>query len=230
MRQGMSGNLVYRSGDLILKKTTGKESVARIRRDVTKQINSIGRIYPIASVPINKVECDEENFVCEMPDMGVDLGERYLTYEEVKIVRDQISKSLFYRKTQLRNGLNEILTEEIKRISSFVKEIYGVDEFNKVVDEFKEFKCESDMYLHGYCHGDLGLRNLFLVGKRVYATDFTHSFIQSPLVDVIMLKRSLCNDSKEHDILKQIYKDYSIYSKQMEAILKVKKLCWKYKA
>lgn len=229
MRQGLSGFKVERFGNDVLKSTDGIESSIILKRDIKKQINSIGKLFPIASVPVMDIESGEAFFKCRMPYMGIDLKESFLNKRQLSILENSLSLSLKNRSNSVEHGLNDILISEVKRISYFVKEIYGPDEFLKINQ--KDFLCDKDYYIKGYCHGDLGFRNMFLVADKVYATDFTHSFVESPLVDIVMIERCLdgiCQD--KIDLIKNIKKDFSGFQKQMDAILKVKELQWRYRA
>lgn len=52
-----------------------------------------------------------------------------------------------------------------------------------------------DFYPYGYAHGDFGFANMFIGGDDImYITDFTESFIYSPLMDLVTMELSLFSD------------------------------------
>lgn len=229
MRQGLSGFNVKKNGDHVIKSTVGYDSSARLKIDIKKQINSIGKMYPIASVPIISVESDCDFFNCKMPYMGIDLKDAVLNKKQLSILEKSISLSLKNRCLKIEKGFNEILLAEVRRISNFVKEIYGQYESLKIIES--DYLCESDKYIRGYCHGDLGFRNLFMINETVYASDFTDSFIESPLVDIVMLNKTkdgLCLDKLK--IVENINREFKEFRTQIIALEKIKALKWKYRA
>lgn len=234
MKQGLSGFNVRREGDLVIKSTSGEESIKKLKHDMHKQIDSIGKIHPIASVPVKKIDVKvvdgHPTFIAEMSYMGIDLGSCKLNSDQIELVKYRIKESLEGRIKGFSWGLNKKITDEVIRIKHFVREIYGQDEADRIIIE--DYICKFDVYKCGYAHGDLGFRNLFLIGKTVYATDFTKSFIDCPLVDVVTLEasaESMGNDKKKIvDYVKLFISEP--WHDQYEAIKKVKQLQWKYRA
>lgn len=231
MRQGLSGFNVKRKGDTVIKSTTGEESSLRLFHDAFKQRNSAGNINPLAAVPIKKMERTKESFSFEMPYMGIDLRASYLNPEQLKTLKLALNSYFYRRQESVVSGLNDLIIEEVKRIKDFVREIHGADESDLIL--FSDFMCPKNYYPKGYCHGDLGLRNMFLVSKKIYVSDFTRSFIESPLIDLIALEFSSngIEQKEKQQIFKEIKSKFDEnFLEQYDMIKKVKELQWKYRA
>lgn len=230
LKQGFSGFNVGMKDGIVVKQTTGVKSSQILKHDILKQIRSIGKLYPIASVPILKVEYDKSFFKCEMPFMGFDLRDQDLSDSQIEIVKQQIIQSLKNRSSKITYGFNSIILKELNRILGVLIESGLEAEADQI--EKESYRCSSDYYIQGYCHGDLGLANMFLVGGRVYANDFTRSFIDSPLVDIVMLKQSkpMKIYERKQKMIDEIESEFYQFKDQMDLILKIKQLGWKYRA
>lgn len=229
IKQGQSGFKVefVDSGHHVLKSTSGIDSNIKLLRDALKQISFEQKFHNFEVVKIFDLNYSGQKSFYKMVNHGIDLCSKEI---DLEYLEKSIEVSLLNRCDSAKFGLNNILNDEVTRIKNFVREIHGIEEANKI--KISEYLCNKDHYISGLCHGDFGLRNMYFDNQRLYISDFTHSFIESPLMDVITLKLSIDNKSVSLDkkkMVDSIYNNYKDYSQQMSAILKVKELAWFYR-
>lgn len=232
IKQGKSGFKVsLLDNKFVVKSTSGKESSIKLLRDALKQISFEDKFQNINVAKIFDLKyCGEfgQDASFLMDYLGEDLG--FSNHIDLNYLEKELKQNLLFRCESANFGLNNILSQEVERIKSFVREIHGQEESEKI--KLKDYLCNKDSYLHGSCHGDFGLRNMYFNKQCIYISDFTHSFIDSPLLDVVMLKISgqdVMNEEKKK-MVDSIYNSYKKdYGQQMIAILKVKTLAWDYR-
>lgn len=224
MKQGYSGCCVIKEGNKVIKWTRGRDSSKLLRESALMQIHEqeIGKLYPIKPVKIESVIDNGDFYSFQMPFIDLPTG---FDIKEVEPLRSAIMESLYNRCSKNEEGFRDICNAYLKRTvrklktkSHATSALFLVYKIEKLINQ------APFIYPFGYCHGGFGFANMF-VGEDVHITDFTESFIYSPLMDIVTLEASIkYSDAKNPNcvkIAKDVMAEFKRFSLEIEIIKKL---------
>lgn len=217
IHKGLSGFALEKKGDQVIKWTQGKESSKLLFDSAYLQAEERIKkeLSPIKAVPIYAKSIKGDYFSFNMPFM--DLPSGFTFKKNGRIIKSIIRQSFENRSWNPRGGFKSIIKKELLK--------YPLSDL-KIMTEAALNYC-SDIYPHGYAHGDMGFANMLIGEDEVYMIDFTPSFINSPLIDLCTMELSLFSEFTKSWNL-ECYTDCSNalfrYKEQAEVVRMVKVL------
>ena len=184
IHKGLSGFALLKDGGKVTKWTQGKESCARLLDSCFRQSEERlkGLLYPIKTVPVYSRAIRNNYFSFEMPFMDLPSG---FTFKNNRlIIKSIIRQSFENRSWSPKAGFKNIIRRELEKYPISAQKIHIENMLNIC----------SDIYPHGYAHGDMGFANMLIDEDSVYMIDFTESFIDSPLIDLATMELSLFSE------------------------------------
>lgn len=186
IHKGLSGFGFKDCGDQLIKWTTGKESKLVLMESCQAQMieRRLMKLYPLHTVPVYSKKEDGESFEFSMPKLDFPSG---FTFKyNPREIRSLIRQSFENRSWEPKAGFKSIVRKELAK--------YPLSDLKLMAEAALEY-C-SDIYPHGYAHGDMGFANMLVDDKKIqiYMIDFTKSFIQSPLIDLATMELSLFSE------------------------------------
>lgn len=218
MHKGLSGFGLRVTSDQITKWTKGVESspileascMAQMRESFERKLN------PFETVEIYSFKRGLGEFSFSMPKLPYASG---FTTDNKELVRQAVLGYFKRKPRSIISGFKKVIIQELNKFEDSPSR-------REIIDLLKI--C-SDEYVMGPYHGDLGFANM-LVDKKVYLIDFTHSFIHSPFIDVVMMGLSLGSEYTKPwhvDLHKEVVKLFRGYDLQIEIIKRTKQLGFK---
>lgn len=174
--EGHSGFGLHLENGIVTKWTVGSESSQILMASYDLQSQCGERIPGVKALDCFGAVSLENEFSFQMPHLDVESG--FTTREHISEI---LKKCVLSRHIETRTGFNNAVLKELNKFD--VPELKSL-----VVDKLRD---ETDIYPAGFCHGDLGFANMLVQDGQIYLIDFTPSFVQSPLVDIVTMEMSL---------------------------------------
>lgn len=216
IHSGLSGFGIKLRGQVVCKWTRGSESSKKLRASYEKQVECISskKLSPIiACDAYGYIGRSDDEFYFDMPFMDYPSG--FTVRENLGSVKSQIRKSLVFRSFNSRPGFHSIVRKELLKYPNSKEKVETI----RLLD-----LC-SDIYPHGYAHGDFGFANMLVKDGQIHMIDFTETFIDSPLIDVVMLGLSLNSDLAgpwHKEVVSSVYGDFFEHRLQIEVLRRCK--------
>jgi len=179
---GISGDLIEIKNNLVYK--TCKTNQERFLKNINKQINYNGLLNKINI--LEKGISNNENYIV-MPYIKCINSIEYISqcsFEDVKIITDKLINNFkFLIKNSKIEKLNNCYIEKIDELIIKINDY----EIKSILQSIKNIE-HKDFYYGDY-HGDFTFANLFIFKNEIYAFDFLHSFIESPIHDIVKIRQ-----------------------------------------
>ena len=227
MKQGFSEYCVHKEGCFVIKWTKGKEAVQGLRADTYKNIHEIeyNQLYPFKPVNVLSVIEEPEFYSVKMPYLA-DKTVYELPAEPIDLF-STYKESISNRIKMMNPGFKTIALGHLSKLVDRLKKKPNPEQALFLVYKIETLikKC-NDLYPFGYCHGDLGLANIFHVGDKFIVIDFTDTFIHSPLMDlasIVMSNEQADEKIKWHKPFEiKLINEFKEFTDQIEILKKLR--------
>lgn len=184
IHKGLSGYALIKDGDRVIKWTKGEESSKKLYDSAFMQLDEAKRkeLKPILTVPVYSSSLKFDHFSFTMPFINLPSG--FTFKKNGRIIKSIIRESFENRSWSPRGGFKNLIKKELAK--------HPLSDL-KLMAEAALNNC-SDIYPHGYAHGDMGFANMLIDECSVHMIDFTPSFIYSPLIDLATMELSLFSE------------------------------------
>lgn len=175
----------------------------------------------VEAVPVASFDFHKDTFSFQMP--LIKLPSVFKFSGDFTRVNDMIL-SRFQVPPVYERGFGSIVMAEIEAL---VEEYPFIEQYSDHIVPL----LKNDSYRYGYAHGDFGPANLFVDSLCLKAVDYSHAFIDSPLLDLAMFDLSVSTSSYSHGEHYRILRNIRGLFKQaeldqVEIIKAVKILSW----